>query len=77
MINVTKEWRGTMGLEDLRKRFINGKCYEPMNVNELLDYARQLYLKNELTITQYRKVIKELENKGAFFPIIETEVEIS
>ena len=66
-----------MVLDELRQRFISNKCYEPMEPNELLDFARQLYIKNELSITQYRIIIKELEQKGAHFPLLEAKVEIT
>ena len=39
-----------------------------MEENELLDYARQLYLKGELMLLEYRQIIKGLELNGATLP---------
>lgn len=33
-----------------------------------MDFARQLYLRGELTIGQFRNLIRELESKGAVPP---------
>ncbi|MFC4322698.1 YppF family protein [Litchfieldia salsa] len=57
-----------MLIQDLRNTFIAVKKYEPMDTNELLDFARQQYLFGHLTILQYRNVIKLLENEGARKP---------
>ncbi|WP_404442380.1 YppF family protein [Sutcliffiella horikoshii] len=57
-----------MVLEELRHKFISCKTYEPMEQNELMDFSRQLYLRGELTIGQFRNLIRELESKGAVPP---------
>ncbi|WP_096154305.1 MULTISPECIES: YppF family protein [Bacillus] len=57
-----------MLLDELRLKFVTCKGYEPMEENELLDYARQLYLKGELMLFQYRQLVKGLELNGATLP---------
>ncbi|WP_223701996.1 YppF family protein [Sutcliffiella deserti] len=57
-----------MVLEELRHKFVTCKSYEPIEENELMDFARQLYLREELSIGQFRTVIKELERIGAVPP---------
>lgn len=63
-------FKGGIGLvlEELRHKFISCKTYEPMEHNELMDFARQLYLRGEITIGQFRNLIQELESKGAVPP---------
>ncbi|WP_078380228.1 YppF family protein [Sutcliffiella halmapala] len=57
-----------MVLEELRHKFVSCKNYEPIEQNELMDFARQLYLREELSIGQFRTLIKELERNGAVPP---------
>lgn len=57
-----------MVLQELRHKFFVCKSYEPMEHNELMDFARQLYLKGDLTIAHFRDLIRELEAKGAVPP---------
>jgi hypothetical protein len=57
-----------MVLEELRHKFVTCKSYEPMEQNELMDFARQLYLRGDLSIGQFRSIIRELELKGAVQP---------
>ena len=69
IINLTSKVEGyTMVLEELRQKFITCKSYEPLEHNELMDFARQLYLRGELTIGHFRNLIRELELKGAVPP---------
>jgi hypothetical protein len=53
---------------ELKMNFISLKNYEPADVNELLDFARQIYLRGQMTIAQYRDIIRELEAAGAYTP---------
>ena len=55
-------------LNELRNKFITNRKYEPLDVNELLDYVRQTYVKNEITIVEYRNIVRELEINGAKKP---------
>lgn len=58
-----------MLIQELRNTFIAIKTYEPMDNNELLDFARQQYISGKLTILEYRNVIRQLENGGASKPL--------
>ncbi|WP_078546150.1 YppF family protein [Litchfieldia alkalitelluris] len=58
-----------MLIQELRNTFIAVKTYEPMDNNELLDFARQQYLSGNLSILDYRNVIRQLENDGASKPL--------
>ena len=57
-----------MLLDELRLKYVSCKGYEPIEENELLDYARQLYLKGELKLLEYRQIVKGLELNGATLP---------
>ncbi|MFX3622778.1 MAG: YppF family protein [Ectobacillus sp.] len=57
-----------MTLGELRKIFVAMKQYEPEDINELLDFAQQCYLKGEICLSQYRNLIRELEATGAKKP---------
>ncbi|AEH47490.1 YppF family protein [Parageobacillus thermoglucosidasius] len=57
-----------MNMAELKNKFIAVKNYEPTDVNELLDFARQTYLRGEITIAQYRDLARELELAGAYKP---------
>jgi hypothetical protein len=68
-IKVTSKWGDVLVvIEELHHKFVTCKSYEPMEQNELMDFARQLYLREELSIVQFRCLIKELEKKGAVPP---------
>lgn len=55
-------------MAELKNKFIAVKNYEPTDMNELLDFARQVYLRGEITIAQYRDLARELELAGAYKP---------
>ncbi|OSX55409.1 YppF family protein [Anoxybacillus ayderensis] len=57
-----------MTIIELKNRFIATKQYEPIDANELLDFARQLYLRNELPLGVYRHLVRDLEALGAYKP---------
>ncbi|EZP75865.1 hypothetical protein H839_11349 [Parageobacillus genomosp. 1] len=57
-----------MNMAELKNKFIAVKNYEPAHVNELLDFARHMYLRGEITIAQYRDLARELELAGADKP---------
>jgi YppF-like protein len=57
-----------MNMAELKNKFIAVKDYEPTDVNELLDFACQMYLRGEITIAQYRDLARELELAGAYKP---------
>lgn len=55
-------------MAELKNKFIAVKNYEPTDVNELLDFTRQMYLRGEITIAQYRDLARELELAGTYKP---------
>ncbi|MBO9128203.1 YppF family protein [Bacillus sp. 165] len=57
-----------MTLGELRTIFFGMKQYEPANINELLDFAGQIYLKGNICLSKYRNLIRELEATGATKP---------
>ncbi|EPZ38378.1 MULTISPECIES: YppF family protein [Anoxybacillus] len=57
-----------MTIIELKNKFIATKQYEPIDANELLDFARQLYLRNELPLSVYRHLVRDLEALGAYKP---------
>ncbi|KIQ93530.1 hypothetical protein LH47_02395 [Anoxybacillus thermarum] len=57
-----------MTIIELKNKFIATKQYEPIDANELLDFARQLYLRNELPLGVYRHLVRDLEALGAYKP---------
>ncbi|WP_028402743.1 YppF family protein [Ectobacillus panaciterrae] len=57
-----------MTLGELRIIFVGIKQYEPADMNELLDFAGQRYLRGEMGLAQYRNVVRELEAIGAKKP---------
>ncbi|KAB2496135.1 hypothetical protein HPB58_20225 [Priestia filamentosa] len=54
-----------MTVETLRNRFVDVKQCEPENHDQLLDFARRKYLKGELSLSEYKKVMYALEQDGA------------
>ena len=58
-----------MHLDSLIKRYVVEKETNPSNVNELLDYIKLSYVREELTITQYRNLYRELTECGATQPM--------
>ncbi|ANB55517.1 yppF-like family protein [Anoxybacillus sp. B7M1] len=57
-----------MNTTELKGKFIAKRNYEPASINELLDFARQVYLRGELTISEYRDLTRQLELAGAHKP---------
>ncbi|RXJ04058.1 hypothetical protein DS745_01325 [Anaerobacillus alkaliphilus] len=52
----------------LIEKYILDKNDKPVNVNQLLDYATLCYVNNQLTIWQYKSLVKELMLRGATKP---------
>ncbi|MBM7661298.1 hypothetical protein JOC85_002070 [Bacillus mesophilus] len=50
-----------MNTEDLRNRFLLVNKKEPLDLIELLQFAKLSYVKGDLTIAVYRDIVKELE----------------
>jgi hypothetical protein len=57
-----------MNVHELREKFIELREYETDDMNELLDFAKRTYIFNEISICDYRNLVRELEFLGAVFP---------
>lgn len=57
-----------MTVHDLREKFLKFREYESDDLNELLDFAKRTYILNEITICDYRNLVRELEVLGAVLP---------
>ncbi|PLR99708.1 YppF family protein [Bacillus sp. T33-2] len=57
-----------MNVHELEMMFSQMRDYSPENVNELLDFARKRYIQNEISINDYRNLVRELESRGAVVP---------
>lgn len=58
-----------MHLDAIIQRYTFEKEMNPSNVNELLDFIKLSYVRDDLTITQYRKLYRELIECGATQPL--------
>jgi predicted transcriptional regulator len=57
-----------MNIHELKSLFIQKRSYNNEDVNELMDFAKMTYIYNEISITEYRHLVRELEELGAAFP---------
>lgn len=57
-----------MGIAELKHKFMVVKHCEPAEANELLDFARRLYLRGEISLAEYRDLVRDLEKAGAYQP---------
>lgn len=57
-----------MNVHELTMKFLQMRNYSPENVNELLDFTKKAYIHNDICITVYRKLVRELEAQGAEVP---------
>ncbi|WP_338470610.1 YppF family protein [Niallia sp. XMNu-256] len=57
-----------MLLEDLTRRFNLVKNYDPLHVNELLDFVQRRYVSGEISIAEYKKLFFELDQLKAEKP---------
>lgn len=62
-----------MYVHDLQERFSHHKQYRTEDVNELLDFAKKAYIFNEISSSEYKKLVRELESQGAKMPSDENE----
>lgn len=62
-----------MFVHELKKKFSIHKKYQTEDVNELLDFAKKAYVSNEITSSEYKKLVRELESRGAKLPHHKTE----
>lgn len=57
-----------MQVHELKRKFIQFREYEPETVNVLLDFAKRVYIHNEISFNEYRNLVRELESLGAEVP---------
>jgi uncharacterized protein YfkK (UPF0435 family) len=54
-----------MNIHELKSLFIQKRNYSSENVNELMDFAKMIYIHNQISIKDYRLLVRELEELGA------------
>lgn len=59
-----------MTVHELKLKFLHFKEYLTDDVNELLDFTKKAYIHNEISIREYRNLVRELEKLGAKIPEI-------
>lgn len=57
-----------MHIHELQEKFSRHKNYVTDDVNELLDFAKKAYIYNEISTGEYKRIVRELELKGASLP---------
>ncbi|MBO0958194.1 hypothetical protein J1P26_00490 [Neobacillus sp. MM2021_6] len=62
-----------MNIRELKGKFIQSRDYNTDDVNALMDFAKKAYIHNEISIKEYRLLVRELENKGAGLPEMDSE----
>ncbi|MEH6908455.1 MULTISPECIES: YppF family protein [Neobacillus] len=62
-----------MDIRELKGKFIQSREYTTDDVNALMDFAKKAYIHNDITIKEYRLLVRELEKQGAVIPDMENE----
>ena len=62
-----------MDIRELKSKFIQSRDYTTDDVNALMDFAKKAYIHNDITIKEYRLLVRELEKQGAVIPDMENE----
>lgn len=57
-----------MDIRELKSKFNESRDYPADNVNMLMDFAKKAYIQNEITIKEYRLLVRDLEAQGAVSP---------
>jgi hypothetical protein len=57
-----------MNIHELKSLFMQKRNYSTESVNELMDFAKMAYIHNEISISEYRHLVRELESLGAETP---------
>jgi len=52
-------------LEVLIQQYIAEKEQKPASANDLLDFLKRGYIQGKLSFVEYRKLIQELDQRGA------------
>jgi hypothetical protein len=62
-----------MDIRELKSKFIQSRDYTTDDVNALMDFAKKAYIQNDITIKEYRLLVRELERQGAVMPETDNE----
>lgn len=62
-----------MDIRELKSRFNQSRDYSTDDVNALMDFAKKAYIHNEISIKEYRLLVRELESQGAGLPEMDNE----
>ena len=54
-----------MTIHELKERFFQKRSYSIEDTCQLPDFAKQTYINNEISLKEFRNVIRELEALGA------------
>ncbi|GHH98223.1 YppF family protein [Neobacillus kokaensis] len=57
-----------MNIHELKERFSLNRNFRTDDVNALMDFAKKTYIQNEISIKEYRLLVRELEDQGAALP---------
>ncbi|MCM3766605.1 YppF family protein [Neobacillus niacini] len=57
-----------MDIRELKSRFNQSRDYSTDDVNALMDFVKKAYIYNEISIIDYRNLVRELEKLGAVVP---------
>lgn len=57
-----------MSIHELKQKFLQKRSHSIEDVSQLLDFAKQTYINNEITVKEFRNIIRELEALGARNP---------
>lgn len=64
-----------MNIHELKVKFNQKRSYSTDNLNELLNFAKTTYILNEISIKEYRQLVRELAALGVDAIEIETPEE--
>ncbi|MCM3566828.1 YppF family protein [Neobacillus mesonae] len=62
-----------MIIHELKEKFSQTRNFSTDDVNALMDFAKKSYIHNEISIKEYRLLVRELEGQGAVLPDIDLE----
>lgn len=57
-----------MTIHELKQKFMQKRAYDEEDASRLLDFAKQAYIAEEISVSEYRTIIRELEANGAEGP---------
>ncbi|MBB6444662.1 YppF family protein [Bacillus benzoevorans] len=59
-----------MSIHELRLMFLQLREYITDDVNELLDFSKKAYIYDQISLYDYRGLVRDLEDLGAVLPEI-------